>query len=357
MYRFQIALLILTFLPLVMAFISAFAITPKRQQSMTDTLNAAAKAPLDNPTISAPSSFVDEAIQRTLDKLQGEFQSLYQLRMLIPAALLCILYYCMLSIGVSALPFQTRDDLILCRPFLYFDHRFLINPSFAALGAYVFNFGFLARRGYMADVTKNAFWSCVNRLIFSVGFGIALSMATSTKSWGLGTESVGFAAFAVAFIPRIALSWLRRAGTNYFGQQDDSIKELSLQLIQGIDIWKVARLEEEGIESIQNLATANAVTLAAKMHYPLRTIVDWVDQAIFIQRFPEKFKVLPALGIPVSAIEFAWLANNKDCAALNILAQKLDVDPQLLTFTSQSFAQDLYVNVLWRLWQSIEPDE
>jgi hypothetical protein len=358
MLRFQLALVILTLLPLIMALIGTFAITPKRQQSMEATLDAAARMPVEKRAVSAQQqTSVEQALDQARKKVQLEFQSLYRYRLLIPASLLSLLYFCMLSLGISALPVEAPCSTYLCQPFPSIDRHWLINPAFAALGAYVFNFGFLARRGYMADITKNAYWSAINRLIFAVGFGIALSMATTTRGWGFRGETLGFISFAIAFIPRVAVSWLRRAGTNYFGERDDAVHELSLQLVQGIDIWKVARLEEEGIESVQNLATASAVTLAAKMHYPLRTIVDWVDQAILIQRFPESAKRLPAIGVPVSAIEFAWLANSDDSPAFARIAQALGVDVDLLRMTATSLDEDLYVNVLWRLWQSMEPDE
>ena len=362
MLRFQVALVILTLLPLIMALISVFAITPKRQESMEATLDCAARSPIEKRSVNPQlQTLVEQAIDQARKKVQLEFRSLYRYRLLIPAAILSLLYFCMLSLGISALPFETPCNLYLCQAFPSIDRHWLINPAFAALGAYVFNFGFLARRGYMADVTKNAFWSCINRLILAVGFGIALSMATTTHGWGFRGESLGFISFAIAFIPRVALSWLRRAGSDYFGEREDSTHELSLQLVQGIDIWKVARLEEEGIESIQNLATASAVTLAAKMHYPLRSIVDWVDQAILIQRLPESFKRLSTIGVPVSAIEFAWLADQQATKqaehAYALIAQTLGIDEDLVRLTATSLDEDLYVNVLWRLWQSMEPDE
>jgi len=111
MYRFQLALVILTLLPLMMAFIGAFAITPKRQKSMDATLEAATKTTIDKrATGGAPQLSVEEALQRTREKLSEEFHSLYRFRMLVPATFLCILYFCMLSLGVSALPLNPPSD-------------------------------------------------------------------------------------------------------------------------------------------------------------------------------------------------------------------------------------------------------
>ena len=77
-------------------------------------------------------------------------------------------------------------------------------------------------------------------------------------------------------------------------------------MIGGIDLWKEYRLEEEGIENIQNLATADVKCLAIKTHYKLQTLVDWVDQAMLSFRLGEKVSILRAQGFTTSAMDFAF---------------------------------------------------
>lgn len=57
---------------------------------------------------------------------------------------------------------------------------------------------------------------------------------------------------------------------------------------------------------------ADILNLAVKTHYPLRTLIDWIDQAILIQRFPSKIPALRDAGLSVSAVDLAWMVATKD---------------------------------------------
>lgn len=58
-------------------------------------------------------------------------------------------------------------------------------------------------------------------------------------------------------------------------QQDYPLSDLD-----GLNIWYESRLLEEGIEDMQNLATANLVDLMLNTRIPVERLVDWVDQSI-----------------------------------------------------------------------------
>lgn len=204
----------------------------------------------------------------------------------------------------------------------------------------------VVQRSFTADVTKNVFWSSLNRLIFSVGFSLIL--------YSLGNAG-HIVCFSIAFFPGVFITWLRKTITRLLGIGTSTTQELEIQLVQGIDIWKEDRLEEEGIESVQNLATSDVFPLAMKTHYPIRTIVDWVDQAILIQRFPLKLQALQQAGLPISAIEFAWMfRQDTDGTLSNLIGGKIGMDGPIVKQAMQSLAEDMSVRILWRLWQSRE---
>jgi len=46
--------------------------------------------------------------------------------------------------------------------------------------------------------------------------------------------------------------------------------------------------QEEGIENVENLASADVVALAVRTHYNLRTLVDWIDKAILLDDWERK---------------------------------------------------------------------
>jgi hypothetical protein len=56
--------------------------------------------------------------------------------------------------------------------------------------------------------------------------------------------------------------------------------DLPLSDLDGLTVWHEARLEEEDIENIPNMATADLVELFINMRFPADRIIDWVNQAI-----------------------------------------------------------------------------
>ena len=179
----------------------------------------------------------------------------------------------------------------------------LTPPSYliyAFLGSFVFNTGIMVRRIFVWDISGQMFWWAAYRVILSLGLAGVLHFTTDKLDphfyFLLATASVA-----------VFDSLVRGLRAKLF-QSETAPKrnELSLQLVQGIDYWKEQRLLEEGIESVQHLATSDFVLLALYTRTPLYTIMDWVDQAIFIQRFPGKADRMADAGLPVSAIELAW---------------------------------------------------
>jgi hypothetical protein len=50
--------------------------------------------------------------------------------------------------------------------------------------------------------------------------------------------------------------------------------------LDGLNVWYEARLLEEGIEDMQNLATCNLVDVMLNTRVPVERLVDWIDQSI-----------------------------------------------------------------------------
>jgi hypothetical protein len=56
--------------------------------------------------------------------------------------------------------------------------------------------------------------------------------------------------------------------------------DLPLSDLDGLTVWHEARLAEEDIENIPNMATTDLVELFITTRFPPERIIDWVDQAI-----------------------------------------------------------------------------
>lgn len=55
---------------------------------------------------------------------------------------------------------------------------------------------------------------------------------------------------------------------------------LPLNMLDGINLWHRARLEEEDIENVHSMATADLVDRFLSTRFPPDRLIDWVDQAM-----------------------------------------------------------------------------
>src|SRR5262249_10563705 len=169
--------------------------------------------------------------------------------------------------------------------------------------------------------------------------------------------------FSIGFLASFFLdAILDRAADvrGWFNRSASKAPEYRLELVRGIDLWKSYRFEEEGIESIQNLATADLRSLAIKTRYPIKTLADWMDQAILIHRLGDRATKLWGHGIEGSAIELASRspANNgnstdsrTDAASIAKALELGDDDKTNVEHLMNSLFWDESVRTLWRVWQ------
>lgn len=272
-------------------------------------------------------------------------QDVYGRRFLFPPAILLSLLY---------LP-----GFVLCYKLLgnvFFDHYWTISDplpmpaiAYAFLGVYLFNLGSMVRRLYLSDMTEHVFWGSINRLLLSVGVAIVIA----PKNADLPHPNSMY--FAIGFLANAFLQGVLQAGLRLGKISRARTEDLPLQLVRGINIWKEYRLEEEGIEDVQNLATADPIDLAIKTHYSLRTLIDWIDQAVVIVRLGKlKSDKLWALGVPVSAIDLAWQSpeNSRSTTNSDTLAAKLEMEPLFMANLMNALYEDAFVQTLWALWQT-----
>jgi hypothetical protein len=359
---------LLAVIPALCALLQGLAVVPRRRQNITWLVESTlARGPgrrdreseegrtAESPQESgmAPQGTHYLTARGGTERIRKDFGSLYGSSFFAAAAIVTLLYFLFFWLGLSLLSLSSSGcffpgkSIIGCLG----GSEALTNMAYAALGAYIFNLGVMVRRAFLSDITEHVFWSANYRLLLSSGLALILP---TVSVW-----HPPYLLFAIAFTPRTlvtALKNLVRVTAEKFGnlRAHDTTDELSLSLIQGIDIWKEQRLEEEGIESVQNLATADVLTLAVKTHYSMRTLLDWVDQAILINRLPGKLTVIRNAGLPISAIEFAWMSpvNSLNEEMANLVAKTIENEPPVVAAMMNSLYEDAYVNALWSLWQA-----
>jgi hypothetical protein len=359
-----VVIALLALIPAVCAIFQSVSVAPRRRDNIVSLVESAlakpevgesgGASPQDRPSREegarlAPAHYL--TVRGGTERIQKDFSSQYGGSFLVSALIVTLLYFAAFWLGLSIVARPAAacifpgKEVVDCVGGI----ERLKNIIYAALGAYIFNVGVMVRRAFLSDITEHVFWSAINRLLLSASLGLVFSKYFDFPYLFVGN----------AFVPRVLVSGIKgrvSAAAEQLSKSgtQDKTEELPLDLVQGIDIWKEQRLEEEGIESVENLATADVLTLAVKMHYPLRTLVDWIDQAILITRLPGKLNVIRSAGLPVSAIEFAWMApeNTGGDQMAQLVAKTTGFEPPIAVTMMNSMYEDAYVNALWSLWQT-----
>jgi len=358
---------LLAMIPGICAIFQSVSVIPRRRDNITSLVQSALSrwdetpeelsgseqqrpSPPENSSRLSPAHYL--AARGGTDRIEKDFSSQYGGSFIASAVIVTLLYFAIFWLGLSILSKPAGACIFPGKQIVdcIGGTERLKNIIFAALGAYIFNMGVIVRRAFLSDVTEHVFWSAINRLLLSSAVALVCSRYL---------EDSPYVFFGIAFVPRVFVSSIKRAvsaAAEKLNKSDnqDKTEELPLDLVQGIDIWKEQRMEEEGIESVENLATSDVLTLAVKTHYPLRTLIDWIDQAILINRLPGKLNTIRGAGFPISAIEFAWMSpensGNEDMAKL--VSTTTGFDPLIAAAMMNSLYEDAYVNALWSLWQS-----
>jgi hypothetical protein len=155
--------------------------------------------------------------------------------------------------------------------------------NFAFLGAYFFSLQMLFRRYVRRDLRASAYVAVSLRIILAI---IGTWVAVEAAKYLLPAPSDDLflvLGFTIGVFPRVAWQVVQAAVKKRTGAETvlPSLQtQLPLSDLDGLTVWHEARFEEEDIENIPNMATADLVDLMLNTRLPPDRIVDWVDQAI-----------------------------------------------------------------------------
>ena len=149
---------------------------------------------------------------------------------------------------------------------------------FGFLGAYMFIIEMLSRRYFQDDLKAGAYLNGATRILSTTILVTALHQVWPA-SWSEGQEVA--LAFIIGVFPIVGLQAIQSLIALPLRQLVPSLKkEHPLSDLDGLNIWYESRLLEEGIEDMQNLATANIVDVMLRTRVPVDRLVDWIDQAV-----------------------------------------------------------------------------
>lgn len=168
------------------------------------------------------------------------------------------------------------------------DTTFLTAPAgiwdvlkYGFLGAYAFVTGMLIRRFFQSDLRPSAYATAVLRIILVLLIVAVLHQVVSLSPAMLPGELA--AAFLVGFFPLVGLQVLQRTTSKLLRVVVPPLtSDYPLEQLDGLNLWYEARLTEEGVEDMQNLATMNLVDVILHTRVPAGRLVDWLDQAFLL---------------------------------------------------------------------------
>ncbi|MBI4202893.1 MAG: hypothetical protein HY532_07275 [Chloroflexi bacterium] len=155
---------------------------------------------------------------------------------------------------------------------------------FGFMGAYFFVLQMLARRYFQDDLKTSAYINATVRII-----AVMILVPAVHLLWPWSDDELNTTAFVIGVFPQVGLQALQTLATLPLQKLMPNIKkEYPLSDIDGLNVWYESRLLEEGIEDMQNLATANIVEVILRTRVPVDRLVDWIDQAHLYLRVPKE---------------------------------------------------------------------
>ena len=179
--------------------------------------------------------------------------------------------------------------------------RLVVGMAF--LGAYLWGFQYIFRRYALNDLLPTVYYDLSIGMILAatitlVVYNAYAALAGSGDSNGGITSNIWPAlAFLIGIFPQRGLRWLTDRIPMLASENNPSVRKMPLEMIEGIEGHDVLRLEELGIDTCYDLATADFVPLVLKTPYSARQLIDWILQAKLCICFGESVKELREHGI------------------------------------------------------------
>lgn len=159
--------------------------------------------------------------------------------------------------------------------------------SFAFMGAYLYFVQMLMRRYFQADLRAGAYVSGYVRIVSALVVAAVLHATLALLGADVTPGAVIAVAFTIGWFPDVGLKWLLRVAARRLRGAVPSLEPAyPLNRLDGLNVWYESRLLEEGIEDLQNLATAKVVDVLLHTRVPVARLVDWVDQALLLVHLP-----------------------------------------------------------------------
>lgn len=208
----------------------------------------------------------------------------------------------------------TGSDLVLLSGFTA-----RVNPAyarlscgvviFAFLGSYIWSINYLIGRIGNFDLSPVSFLRVTAKIVMACVVALVIRHISGID--GTGEGALGPAPEALILTIAFLTGMFPDAGINYLidkvptlyvkrfeKEAADTLRQLPVEIIDGITSQVAFRLAEREILDIQNLATENPILLCAETPYTPLECLDWIAQAqLVLEVGPCPYKKLRDLGV------------------------------------------------------------
>ena len=229
----------------------------------------------------------------------------------------------------------------------------LLTFNMAFMGAYLWGIQNISRRYSMNDLIPAAYYNIGIRMIFA---GILALVFYHLSKIMPGIMATMFSppaddppvevnnsahmlmpvvAFLIGMFPQRGLKWLTEKFSIFTQQKDPTVRELPLEMIEGITMYDRVRLQELGIDSCYDLAHTDYIPYLFKSPYSPRILINWILQAKLCMYFGEHVKDLRERGIHT-----VWQLKNFDENALKELVRTTSLTEDTLMMVKGQISDD-----------------
>jgi len=162
--------------------------------------------------------------------------------------------------------------------------------SAAFFGAYVFSLQLLVWRFMRRDLGPNAYVAFAERIVLSVIAAWMVPFIIELSPFGSASEAdnenwILIISFVIGVFPMFLWQLISGALKKLPGMSlalPNLKKVLPLSDLDGLTVWHEARLREEDVENVHNMASADIVDLILSTRFPPHRIIEWIDQSILL---------------------------------------------------------------------------
>ncbi len=264
---------------------------------------------------------------------------------------------CLLAISYFTFAEQfiagTNDNLLLTGAFFGESNKPLIYQSLAVLsmaflGGFLWSAQNIIRRLIAYDLAPNVYYSAGIRIILASVIALVLSFVIGEESGNnvlSFKSSLGAISFLTGMFPERVLSYLINLYKKFVSPDKLNDEALSLYKIEGMSMQHKERLNEIGIDNVQNLSESSLTKLMIETPFGARLLLDWIGQAKLICYVKDHITAFRKIGI---RSVFDLIKVEKTEPQLQEIAESAEIQAPLLQNLYDQITNDKGIQALYR---------